>query len=269
MSQAATSRIEPDRTENDQMQTWDVWAARIKAAFSILRCPAVWIPLLLLGVATAVFRWTDLDLALVRPFFVEGEADWPFQAHWPLRDVYPWKALYDWGIYPGWVLGLGGLAAWLASFWRPKLVRWRDEGLFYFLLLVLGPGMLVNGVLKPCWGRPRPNAVVPFGGQRDFLPVWQWGGLQNEASFPSGHASMGFYLMAPAFVYFRRRPRLALGFMVLGLAGGGVIGLARIVAGGHFPSDVVWAGGFVYFTALMLAWPFKFGECGDDRLDFG
>jgi membrane-associated PAP2 superfamily phosphatase len=71
---------------------------------------------------------------------------------------------------------------------------------------------------------------------------------------------MGFYLMTPAFVFYRRRPSLALAFMVLGLAAGGVLGLTRVVAGGHFPSDVVWAGGLVYFTALALAVPFKFGQ---------
>ena len=37
------------------------------------------------------------------------------------------------------------------------------------------------------------------------------------------------------------------------------MGLARIVAGCHFPSDVLWAGGVVYFTALVLAAPFRFG----------
>ena len=85
---------------------------------------------------------------------------------------------------------------------------------------------------------------------RDFVPVWQRGFGEEDSSFPSGHAAMGFYLMAPAFVCYRRRPWLAAGFLLLGLACGGVIGLARIVAGCHFPSDVLWAGGIIYFTAL-------------------
>jgi membrane-associated PAP2 superfamily phosphatase len=202
---------------------------------------------------------------MLRPFYVDNPAGKSFLDHWPLMQVYPWKALYDWGVYPGWILGCGGLLVWMASFWRSKLVRWRDEGLFYFLVLLLGPGLLVNGILKPYWGRPRPNAIVSFGGQRDFLPVWQWGQGQDEASFPSGHASIGFYLMTPAFVYCRRRPRLALGFLLFGIFYGGIIGVARIVAGGHFPSDVLWAGGFVYFTAMLVALPFKFGQPTSDR----
>ena len=160
-------------------------------------------------------------------------------------------------------MGTGGLVVWIASFlWPRKLECWRDEGLFYGLLLIIGPGILINSVLKPYWGRPRPNALVEFGGQREFLPVWVWGRGQDESSFPSGHASMGFCLMAPAFVHYRRRPRLARCFLLLGLLSGCLMGLTRVVAGGHFPSDVLWAGGLIYFTALLIAAPFRFGIRG-------
>jgi membrane-associated PAP2 superfamily phosphatase len=223
--------------------------------------PAVWIPALVLIVLTAVFRCTDLDLAAVRPFFKGCVPGDQIPDRWPLMNAYPWKALYDWGIYPGLLLGLGGLLVWIASFWWPKkLARWRDEGLFYGLLLIVGPGIIINCGLKAYWGRPRPNAVLQFGGQREFLPVWVWGHGQDESSFPSGHASMGFCLMAPAFVYYRRRRRLALAFLLLGLVSGCIMGLTRVVAGGHFPSDVLWAGGLIYFTALTIAAPFQFGR---------
>jgi len=36
--------------------------------------------------------------------------------------------------------------------------------------------------------------------------------------------------------------------------------LARIVAGSHFASDVVWSAGIVYFTGLALAALFRFGD---------
>ena len=165
-----------------------------------------------------------------------------------------------WGVYPAWILGCGGMAVWVVSFFWTKLEAWRDPGLFFALLLIVGPGILVNCVFKPYWSRPRPHATTSFGGPREFLPVWQRGFGEEDSSFPSGHAAMGFYLMAPAFVCYRRRPWLAAGFLLLGLAGGVVIGLARMVAGCHFPSDVLWAGGIIYFTALALAAPFRFGR---------
>ena len=141
-----------------------------------------------------------------------------------------------------------------------KAGKLRDPGLFFALLLIIGPGIVVNGLFKPFWNRPRPHATIPFGGPRDFVAVWQRGSGQDDSSFPSGHAAMGFYLMAPAMVCYRRRPRLAAAFLLLGIAAGTVIGSARIVAGCHFASDVLWSGGLVYFTALLLAAPFRFGQ---------
>ncbi len=220
--------------------------------------PAVWIPALLLVLLTLLFRFTDADVACVRPFFGGHVPGDQFPDRWPMMVTYPWKGFYDFGVYPALILGCGGLIAWIASFFWTRLESWRDPGLFCGLLLIVGPGILINGVLKPYWGRPRPNALVEFGGQRQFLPVWQYGHGQDESSFPSGHASMGFYLMAPAFVFRRRRPRLALAFLLLGTMSGSVMGLSRVVAGGHFPSDVIWAGAFVYFLALAIAYPFRF-----------
>ena len=227
---------------------------------SVIRSPAVWVPAAGLAAATVLFWRTDLDLAMVRPFFATEAASRSLEVRWPLMAAQPWKALYDWGVYPAWILGCGGMAVWIVSFFWARLERWRDPGLFYALLLIVGPGILVNVLCKPYWSRPRPHATKPFGGEREFLPVWQRGHGEEDSSFPSGHAATGFYLMAPAFVCYRRRPWTAAAFLLLGLVGGGVIGLARMVAGGHFPSDVLWSGGIVYFTALALAAPFRFGR---------
>jgi lipid A 4'-phosphatase len=233
---------------------------------SLLRCPAVWLPALLLAAATALFWQTDLDQTLIRPFFSGYVAGTDVIVRFPLAEQQPWKALYVWGVYPAWILGCGGAAVWVVSFLWKKLEAWRDPGLFFAVLLIVGPGILVNSVFKPYWSRPRPHATAFFGGPREFVPVWQRGSGEDDSSFPSGHAATGFYLMAPAFVCYRRRPWLAAAFMLFGLASGTVIGLARMVAGGHFPSDVLWAGGIIYFAALLLAAPFRFGRNGSGEL---
>jgi lipid A 4'-phosphatase len=226
----------------------------------VIKTPAIWIPLLLLLATTIFFRFTDVDLLLSRPFFISETLPSNSDAHWPLRIVEPWNALYHWGIYPAWIIGAGGLLVFLTSFVWTRLKPCRDAGLFFALMLALGPGLLINGVVKPCWGRPRPHGTIPFGGTQQYVPVGDMGTGTDGASFPSGHASMGFYLMAPAFVLYRCRPRLAAMFLALGLAGGITIGMARIVAGSHFASDVVWSAGIVYFTGLGLAALFRFGE---------
>ncbi|MGD0655471.1 MAG: phosphatase PAP2 family protein [Thermoguttaceae bacterium] len=226
----------------------------------VIKTPHVWIPLAALVLATMIFWITDVDYLLSQPFFVDQSYSTKSDSHWPLRIAEPWKSLYNLGVYPAWIIGAGGLLVFLSSFLWAKLKPYRDAGLFFALLLALGPGLLINGILKPFWGRPRPHDTIPFSGTDKYVRVGAIGNGSEGASFPSGHASMGFYLMAPGFVLYRKRRRLAKMFFALGLAGGTIMGLARIVAGSHFASDVVWSAGIVYFTGLALAALFRFGE---------
>jgi membrane-associated PAP2 superfamily phosphatase len=236
-----------------------VWGLAIAPVRYLLKTPPLWIPLVLLAVITLFFRLTDADLTLAQLFFNDAGSG----SRWPLGDAEPWRWLYDYGIYPAWILGGGGLAVWLLSFFWKKMQPFRKEGLFFALMLLIGPGILVN-CTKPFCGRPRPHLTERFGGKMDFLPVLATGeNLKGDCnSFPSGHASTGFYLMAPAFVLYRRRPGWAAAFLLLGLAAGITIGIARMAAGAHFASDVIWAGGFVYFTGLILAGIFRFDAHG-------
>jgi lipid A 4'-phosphatase len=114
---------------------------------------------------------------------------------------------------------------------------------------VTGPMLLVNGVFKDHWGRARPSQVVEFGGTQQFtraaLPADQ---CPKNCSFVSGHASVGFYFLALAFVWPRRRALWLAAGTALGLG----VGLVRIVQGGHFLSDVLFAGIVVYLTARIL-----------------
>jgi lipid A 4'-phosphatase len=234
---------------------------------AVLKSPFVWAPALILATLTLVFWSTNLDVATSRLFFSGDGVAVDKSLRFPLGEMQPWKAIHDWGEYPAFWFGCCGLALWIVSFvWR-RLEPWRDPGLFFALVLIVGPGILVNCVFKPYWSRPRPHAVKDFKDSddprdppRDFVPVWHRGDGTADSSFPSGHAAMGFYWMSPAFVCYRRRRRLAIVFLIVGLTAGCLIGSARIVAGGHFLSDIVWAGGIMYYTALLLAVPFRFSR---------
>jgi lipid A 4'-phosphatase len=220
--------------------------------------PMLWAPVVILAFATAVFRFTNADLAISSLFFAGRDSSHALSGCWPLKNVQPWKMLYDYGVYPAWILGVGGLLVWVVSFFWDRLRSWRDPGLFLALVLAIGPGLIVNGIFKTYWGRPRPHDTIPFGGDKEYLLIFQRGSEQDATSFSCGHASMGFYLMAPAFIFYRRSPRLAAAVLCLGLFAGFTIGMARIVQGSHFASDVIWSGGFVYFTGLVLSALFRF-----------
>ena len=163
-----------------------------------------------------------------------------------------------------WVLGWVG--GW---FDLPVLEALQPRGrsvLFLALGLALGPGLLVNVILKDNWGRPRPLQVQQFGGPLEFRPWYKTdGGCVKNCSFVSGETSGAFWLVAPASL---APPALRLPAVALALGVGVLTGVMRVAFGGHFPSDALFAG---LFTLLLVAWlrkilikPYKQGLRGDD-----
>lgn len=129
----------------------------------------------------------------------------------------------------------------------------RKSWVFLTLALLIGPGILVHLVVKENWDRPRPRSVQEFGGQKDFIPAFIPAAMikdqrGNNKSFVSGHAAMGFYLMVLAWL-FRRRS-----WFYAGLVMGGVVSFGRLVQGGHFTSDLIFAGYLCYFSYRLLAY---------------
>ena len=134
---------------------------------------------------------------------------------------------------------------------RP-LKLYRKQALFLVLLLIVGPGLLVNVLLKDNLGRARPRELIEFGGKYEFSQIWEMGKTGKNSSFPSGHSSVGFYMIAPWFLLRRQKRSKGLVWLAGGMGYGLLIGGARILQGGHFLSDVVWSGGLVYITGELL-----------------
>lgn len=211
----------------------------------------LWIPILILLIGTIIFRYTNIDIEIERAFYSPGRG-------WVWRYANPWCFLYRYGTIPGIALASAGTLAFAFSFIYRGLARYRKIGLFLCLVMVLGPGLVVNTTFKHYWGRPRPRQIEIFGGNRKYLPVWEKGVSGQGKSFPSGHASVAFYLFTPFFFLRRDAKKWAIVCLCLGIAYGSLMGATRMVQGGHFASDVLWAGGFTYLTGLMLAYFFRF-----------
>ncbi len=193
---------------------------------------------------TAVLAVTGADLRIESLFYQPGSG-------WTHANDNPWHMLYRYGALPGLFLGAGAVVVILTGFFSARLSRFRKPALYFVILLALGPGLLTS-VFKSSWGRPRPRQVETFGGEKKFLQVWQRGPAGEGKAFPSSHAAIAFYLFSPFLALRRSSPRWAIFFLVLGLVYGLFMGLARMIQGGHFPSDVLWAAGIDYLTGLAL-----------------
>ncbi len=143
-----------------------------------------------------------------------------------------------------------------ALLWRVVLGRalWglsRADIVYLLAVFLLGPGLLVNGVLKEHWGRARPSQIVEFGGDKRYTPPLVIADqCSHNCSFVSGEASVGFAFGAFGFAArTRRRRRLGL---AAGVGLGGAFGLLRMAQGGHFLSDVFFAGLLMFLLAWLL-----------------
>lgn len=117
--------------------------------------------------------------------------------------------------------------------------------------LAVGPGLLVETVLKSHWGRARPNDIVPFGGEGVYTPpLWIAQECAHNCSFVSGHAALGYWLSAYGFLLPARWRKAG---VTAGMACGAGVGLVRVAQGAHFLSDVVFAGAFVLIVNALLA----------------
>lgn len=68
--------------------------------------------------------------------------------------------------------------------------------MFVFISAVLGPVIIVNGILKQYSGRVRPRSIDVFGGDGTFSPFLDFTGMcSKNCSFSSGEAA-GFATVA-------------------------------------------------------------------------
>ena len=198
--------------------------------------------LLVLTLLIAAFK---LDLITSALFFSPGQG-------FALGSMEPWHTLYAYGEIPALLLVGSALTTFLAGFFLPGYRSLRRASLFLILLYLIGPGLVVNALLKDHWGRERPVQISTFGGSQPFTEPWQKRDSAGK-SFPSGHASVAFYLIAPAFLFRHKQKRTASLWLLTGSTFGLAVGTARIIQGGHFLSDVLWSGGLIYLLALILA----------------
>ena len=151
-------------------------------------------------------------------------------------------------IASGAVLLLNTMREYLLANKLPVIVSNRAV-IFLLFTLGIGPGLVVNTILKDHWGRARPFHVKEFGGDRKFTPAFVISDqCKTNCSFVSGDASIGYFGLAFSFVARRRRILISSGAILAGT----LIGLVRMAQGAHFLSDVIFSGVFTFLVGWLL-----------------
>ncbi|MBF0560581.1 MAG: phosphatase PAP2 family protein [Alphaproteobacteria bacterium] len=197
--------------------------------------PSRWLVLLVLALLVVVTVFPGIDLTVSRWFFTAG-------AGFTLKEL-PVLEFIRHGLPPI-LIGIDAFVAilWLAGIMLKKQFFAIDGRIPAFLLssLAIGPGLIVNSLLKEHWGRARPSTVIEFGGHLLFTrPLVIAGQCDHNCPFSSGHAPPGYWTVAFAFL---APPRWRPHAFAAALVFGSLVGLSRIIQGGHFLSDVVYAG---------------------------
>jgi lipid A 4'-phosphatase len=219
----------------------------------------IWLGLGLLGsiAVFAVFPQLDLQTSAYFGDYITG---------FPLRPSPFWEAVRQVFIYATNGAILLSFLCWIAHRLRPS---WREQrkdlcriagfsALTYFLI----PGVVVNGLMKPIWGRVRPYDIVEFGGTSHFTSPFEIGGQCTKAcSFVSGETSalftcamLALLFAVPALAQRWRKPAVWAIFVTATFGS-----LLRIAVGAHFLSDVIFAAllssALVLIFALRLSTP--------------
>jgi lipid A 4'-phosphatase len=115
---------------------------------------------------------------------------------------------------------------------------------YLLLVLVVGAGLIVNGVLKDDFGRARPRDIVEFDGSKQFTPAFVISNqCHRNCSFSSGDGAGAFFGLALALALSRKRA-----WMLAAVAYGLLVSFSRVATGAHFLSDSV-----VSFFVMLIS----------------
>jgi lipid A 4'-phosphatase len=204
----------------------------------------------LLAAVGAIFALRpDIDLAVAHFFYDRGG----FIGHDGLERL----ARDFFRVTPFLVLAGFGIPYLLRRF--GAAIRWAPDGrsvVFLAASIAIGSGLIVNLGMKDHLHRPRPVQTQDFGGPDEFRPWYRFdGACHKNCGFPSGEASSGFWMVAPALLGPPPWQGLALaGAVVFGAAASAL----RLAFGGHYLSDVLIGGLIsliVVFSIRRVLWP--------------
>jgi undecaprenyl-diphosphatase len=105
----------------------------------------------------------------------------------------------------------------------------------------LARGVVVE-IIRYFYYRPRPFVALHFTPLIEATKVLDT--FNHEGSFPSGHAAIGFAMVASVY-FFNKKVAAWMGFVII------FVVLARVISGVHYPSDIL-VGALVGFLSAFV-----------------
>ena len=130
---------------------------------SEIKCKRIGIAILLvLGLSAVAISFVihiyGLDFRIARALHDSSLGE----TGWLTGKASPWIQFYRYGEYPAVIMAIIAFAIFLLTKAGKLPASCSKPCLVIVLTVILGPGLAVNGLLKNCWGRPRPADTSHF-----------------------------------------------------------------------------------------------------------
>lgn len=172
------------------------------------------------------------------------------------REIFRWlnswvgvNQFFDWAIVFRatylWYAVMVAVAIFVAVTIFPRFRQYRKQNIELFLFAfasALAARFGITELIRFFYNRPRPFEVLE--GVRQLVDH------SGGGSFPSGHAALAFAVAAAVATYY---PKTSIIFFLVAFS----IGLNRVAAGVHWPSDIVGGALVGIGTAFLLQWGIK------------
>jgi membrane-associated PAP2 superfamily phosphatase len=205
------------------------------------------LPLLLGAVLLWLYPLTNLDLALIQPYYNS------IARNFFLKDNLILDGVMHTGLKSAlWLIPIALVAILIWSYTNLELKIHRRRIVWLLVGLAISP--LIVQALKRNSIHACPWDLQIFGGYAPLLPLFGHlpAGVEPGRCFPGGHASGGFSLLAFYFGLrdgYRKLANLCLwGALILG----NVMGWAQMMRGAHFMSHNLWTMWWSWMGLLIL-----------------
>lgn len=144
---------------------------------------------------------------------------------------------------------LVGTAVWLFLTGRTAAERRRNQEVGFAAIISVLLAFATRALMAGSLERPRPFDAFPDIHHLTFTSLEYIRLYGNTYSFPSGHAAVTFAFVGTIF-FMGRHGRLGVALLAVAL----IVIMARVVAGFHYPTDVIGGAAMGLAIAWVIAW---------------